>query len=662
VSSGIVEPQDPNEGQTTTVAQQGISRSRLVQRLLAASASLPKFLEDLLKLQAVTVTGTEAAAFLIERVDEGKVALRPVAHIRPDESSPETRAAALAAFQEIIQPCVAQSKDGAVQVTQDEPEAQYCLVTLLRAEGEIVAVSAVITRCRDLERAQQRLQSMLLVAGYFELYMLKRTIDQSKSIAQSHQHVLQLATSVATADGFSSAAMNLCNEMANRTGASRVAIGWVKGERVRVKALSHTEEFDKKQELIVQLERVMDECLDQDEVVQFETDGTSSQNVTREAQALSRGQGGNAVISIPLRRKADIIGVLTLEFGQGQKLGPQASTGLSVAADLLAPQLYDRYQNDRWLITKTGISIREGVKTVIGPKYWIPKICVAVGIIALLLICDLVPLVDLRVPYRVQAHFQFDPIERRFIHAPFDGFIDQVVARPGDRVEAGKTVLFTLNTDELRHQLAKAKYQAVEAEKQRVKFLNDTPRKVAEAGVAAEQKKEAEAEVALYEYQISRATVKAELDGYVLEGDLKDKIGAPVKQADQLMVIGQKDKLKGVLRVAERNIQDVKKDYKGTLATTSLPAYAGPVAMMSRHSYPFTVERVVPNTEAKEGENYFKVYVAIQDAAPDWLPGMEGEARIDVTRKSVGWIWTHPILDWQILSLWSNPMTSPFTK
>src|SRR4029078_7903289 len=141
----------------------------------------------------------------------------------------------------------------------------------------------------------------------------------SRAVAQSHQHVLQLGTAVATAEGFNSAGINLCNEMDTRTGDSRLSLGWVKGEKVRVKALSNTEEFDKRQELIVQLERVMEECLDQEEVVQYEPDGTSSQNVTREAQALSRAQGGNSVISIPLRRQADIIGVLTLEFAPGSQ-------------------------------------------------------------------------------------------------------------------------------------------------------------------------------------------------------------------------------------------------------------------------------------------------------------------------------------------------------
>ena len=50
-------------------------------------------------------------------------------------------------------------------------------------------------------------------------------------------------------------------------------------------ALSHTEEFDKKQELIVQLQKVMEECMDQEALVQYDPNGKSSDNVTRDAAA-----------------------------------------------------------------------------------------------------------------------------------------------------------------------------------------------------------------------------------------------------------------------------------------------------------------------------------------------------------------------------------------
>jgi len=236
VASGIVESNEKESEQANPAPSPQANRSQLVQRLLNSSNDLPMFVNDLLTTQAVTVAGTEAAGFLLERGAENTVGMRLISHIRPDSSSPETRAAAVNAFQDLIRPCLAQNRDGAIEIgaPADGGEAQFCLVTLLRAEGDVVAVSAVVTRCMNTERARQRLMSMQLVAGYFELYTLRKNSDQSRLVAQSHQHVLQLATSVATAEGFESAAMNLCNELATRSGASRVSLGWLKGRNIKI--------------------------------------------------------------------------------------------------------------------------------------------------------------------------------------------------------------------------------------------------------------------------------------------------------------------------------------------------------------------------------------------------------------------------------------------
>src|SRR2546423_12543828 len=64
MAAGIVEAW----GQSQQQQQQGTGkRSKLVERLLDASANLPAFMKDLLGTMAVTVAGTEAAGFLIER-------------------------------------------------------------------------------------------------------------------------------------------------------------------------------------------------------------------------------------------------------------------------------------------------------------------------------------------------------------------------------------------------------------------------------------------------------------------------------------------------------------------------------------------------------------------------------------------------------------------
>lgn len=625
------------------------NRHQLVQRLLDSSASLPAFINDLLTTQAVTVAGTEAAGFLLERNGE-QAALRPIAHIRPDESSPEVRAQALAAFQDLIKPCIEQGRDGAIEVSptgQDGSEAQYCLITLLRADGDVVGVSAVVTRCMNVDRAKQRLMSMQLVAGYFDLFTLRRNSDQARMIAQSHQHVLQLATSVATADGFTAAAMNLCNELAGRAHATRVSLGWLKGKQIKIVALSHTEQFDKKQELVVMLQKVMEECMDQEAMVQYDPNGKGTDNVTRDAAALSRTQGGHIVLSLPLRRKAEVVGVVTLEFLPQQKVGPQVASGLAIAVDLLAPQLYDRYQNDRYIITKMGLSAKNIAKATVGPKYMISKL------VAILLISLIAFTILYHPMYRVAAPFQFVPDSRFVLVAPADGEIAMLATvtdpatgkerkiKPGDAVKKGQ-ILLKFDTRELELQRLQAQSAYAEAMAKAEAARGEDKQAEVVMALAQADAAKAKSEEALL--KIEQVTIRSPIDGIWLLKDLEDRVGSRVRQGDELLVVGVPDALRVEMSVAERDIAQVKVGQKVLIATSSLPG----------DKYEATVERIVPmsNPDPKAADNTFKVFATVKERAPTWRPGMAGEGRIEIQEKPLWWILSHRLIDFVQLKLW----------
>jgi multidrug resistance efflux pump len=651
----------------------------MVQRLLDSSASLPAFLNDLLTTQAVMVAGTEAAAFIVDKQGE-QAALKAIAHIRPDESDANIRQQAIAAFQGILKPCVEQGKDGAIEVgSPDGGEPQFCLVTVLRNEGEIVAASAVITRARDMERAKQRLQSMQLVAGYFELFSLRRFADQARQVADRHQQVLQYASAVGTAEGFESAAMNLCNELANRTGASRVSVGWMKGKDIKVKALSHTEKFDKKQELIVQLEKVMEECVDQEEPVKFDPAGQSSGNVTRAAKELSRTQGGNGVLSYPLRRREEIVGVVTLEFPPGAPIDAQIEASLGVGAELLAPQLADRYDNDRFIVTKMGLSLREGVKMAVGPKHWGVKLII-VAVLALLGVVTFV-----KMPYRVRSGFQLVALQKASVCAPYDGFLEEILKRPGEFVKKGEVIARLKIFDyemKWKQALSQVTSKLQEANNYR------TARKIGEMQVALAEAAQYQEQAKLLKWQMDQAELKAPFDGVLQKGDLYDRKGAPVKYGDVLFELAETDAegriaTEAEIAIPERDIQDVKaiEDAKEMLVhekagTATAQEKAALVELRKHHasldrvydgaisttSFPsedsdITVTRIVPLGEPKEGENVFKVYGSIHYRnanQANWMhPGLAGEARINtLEKKSIGWIWTHRLVDWLKLKMW----------
>lgn len=646
MSSGIVESTSAAKEKEKENQQQA-QRSRLVARLLAASPDLPSFLNDLITTQAVVVAGTEAAAFIIRRGEQSGFILDVAAHVRPDGAEESVRQQALSAFKELVLPCVQQNRDGAIELAPAEgnDEGQYCLITLLRDDSGMVAVSAVVTRCRDVERAQQRLVSMQLVAGYFDLYMLKRKSEQALALASTHQDVLQFSTAVGTAENFQQSSANLCNALATRTGAVRVSLGWLKGTGIKVKALSHTEEWDKRQELIQHIERVMEEAADQDEPVYFnptpEIGEASTQNVTREAAGFSRAQAGNSVLSVPMRKNGELVGVLTLEWAPKTALPAGAVSALTVAADVLAPQLEDRFQNDRYIVTKFGVHARKWLEHAIGPKFMVAKLVVT------LLLIGVITLFVYRPYYWVVAPFQFGTTEKRLIAAPFEGYLARLGEVEGKKVRAGTTVtagtlLAQLDTTDyvVQRQKALAEMEAALSQARSARAEGKT----AAAQEADQRAAAAREQAAFYQQQIERSAIKAPFDGTVTESEATDREGGRVQAGEMLFEVARLDRLRVELSVKEKDVQMIKVGQKGAIATTSLPGEV----------HEFEVERIVPQGQSREGANTFTVYGKfIGEPSASWRPGMAGEAKIYTEPKSLGYIWTKSLVDWARLKWWA---------
>jgi hypothetical protein len=128
----------------------------------------------------------------------------------------------------------------------------------------------------------------------------------------------------------------------------------------------------------------------------------------------------------------------------------------------------------------------------------------------------------------------------------------------------------------------------------------------------------------------------------VVEGDLKRRIGAPVKTGDVLFEVTPLDSLRAVLHVAEDQITDIRVGQRGYLATASYPG----------QRIGFEVERVNPIAEIVKQENIFKVRVRLSELYPWMRPGMEGVAKIDIDKRPYAWIWTRKIINWVRMKLW----------
>ena len=131
-----------------------------------------------------------------------------------------------------------------------------------------------------------------------------------------------------------------------------------------------------------------------------------------------------------------------------------------------------------------------------------------------------------------------------------------------------------------------------------------------------------------------------------------DQLGAPVKTGDVLFEVASLANLRGELQVPEDLVADVqtayertrreKKELTGELATTARPD----------ERIGFTVDRINPVAEVVQQNNVFKVRVHLLQMPSVFRPGMEGVGKIDIDRRSYGYIWTRKFINWIRMKLW----------
>jgi hypothetical protein len=117
---------------------------------------------DLLRAMAVVVGATEAAGFAVSWNTRGEVELRPIAHLRPDDSTEDVRRAAIEAFSAVaLRP--ARERTDAVITVDDSPNPlgiQFCIVRLFSFNESTGSAATFIVRCQTKQQAQSLLDRL----------------------------------------------------------------------------------------------------------------------------------------------------------------------------------------------------------------------------------------------------------------------------------------------------------------------------------------------------------------------------------------------------------------------------------------------------------------------------------------------------------------------
>jgi biotin carboxyl carrier protein len=444
--------------------------------------------------------------------------------------------------------------------------------------------------------------------------------------------VLNLVALCLEHERFRAAATAVATELATRVACERVSIGFVRGTRIALAALSHSARFDERSPLAQAIEAAMDEAADQADAIVHPSDAPGPPQLSRAHGELCRAHGTAAVATFPIADAAGVVGALTLEYGPGRSPEPEHLALAQRLTRAVGPILDAKRREDRPIPLKLKDALVKLLRESVGPAHPGRRVALlaAAGVVLLLAL--------LPATHRIRASATLEGTVQRVIVAPIDGFVGETRARAGDIVAAGE-ILGAL--DDSEQLLERRKWQSKHDQLAKEYRAALAGHERSQVTILSAQLAQARAEIALLDEHLARVKLVAPFDGVVARGDLSQRLGSPVERGEVLFEVAPLDSYRVILEVDERDIGDVAVDQPGQLTLSALP----------QRPLPLRVERITPIATAADGRNHFRVEARLEDAPGDLRPGMEGVGKIEAGRRRLLWIWTHGLVDW--LRLWS---------
>lgn len=425
-----------------------------------------------------------------------------------------------------------------------------------------------------------------------------------------------------------------CTLLADRLGALRVSLGAGRPGRMRPVATSRGRLAATRTDFTVALAAAMEEAAEAAAPVCWPPlPGQAAAHGAQ--QRLGQADTAGWVLALPasLPWGDPPVVVAVIEGASGTAAPVDATEWAALVADL-APLVALRLKADRSLPSHAAAAAA-GVA-----RAWAPPRDLARGALLATAIAAVLAGVFLRIDYRVAARGTVEGAVKRAIVAPFDGFLADATARPGDRVAAGQ-LLARLEDRDLWLQRAEAEGHVGEARRQMAEAIGR--RDLASAAIAAARRDQALAELDLAAQNLARATLTAPFDAVVIAGDPRQSLGGPLRRGDIVYELSPLNAWRVALEVEETQFAAVEPGQTGRLLLASLPERA----------YGFTVQTVTPLATAKEGRNVFRVEARLDEEDAALRPGMQGVGKIEAGPARAVWVLTRTALIWVRLKLWA---------
>jgi len=499
-------------------------------------------------------------------------------------------------------------------------------------DGTLRAVVTLMFAAGNEVELHKALAVIEYCTGWLELRLARNLLSNMADDNKRQHIVIESIAHVLGERDFEHAALRFVNLMGRYLHAERVVLGFVQNAELVVHSESDSSGHSKKYELVKLTTQALQETTDQQESILWPPQ--DDHNSVTQAHSKLAGEGGQrALMSIPLVDKESCYGAVLFDRQSDQPFSHEEQQTAEALTNFVGVVLEEKRQSNLPLYAYIFRSIKNQLGHVFGLGYLGRKITLS----CLVLLSVFFSLMT--GTYNISAEAVIEGAELRAIVVPFDSYLQSATLRAGDRVEKG-VLLAELDTRQSRLQRMGWVSQQATSKRQYKDSL--AKHEVTKVQISSAQIKRAQAEIELLDYQISQAIMLAPFDALIVSGDLNQRIGAQVRQGDVLFELSPSRRFRLAMYVNEFRINDIRASQTGQLVLAALPD----------QKFSFTVTRITPMAEARDGATVYRVEAELDNKAEMLRVGLEGVAQVSVDERLLISIWTRSMIDWMKLRLW----------
>ena len=511
---------------------------------------------------------------------------------------------------------------GKVIRTKVQSNTSSVLMATMLPNGE--QAEAVIAVVPDKPQSTRQVEAFLaefaMSVQAFNARQHHQLFSQQSSFYQKLIHLSNIISTVESEEEAQICTVNFLREMLEARQVSLVTAA-ADGSGMKVGAISDVETFDRSSEICLTIRSLAGEAIKLGKSSTWRS-GIEKSDLEGESQEIENEMvlqwkrrfcnltSCDVATSIPFTISENTSAALIIAHRSEQTA--QANQGVAnTFAKLLANQfrLLGKSHRGAWKITRAYLLNTLKRKTA--------RVILAVA--GLLIAGLLIPM-----PYVVKSDCQLEPVERRFVAAPFDAVVDRSLVQNGDLVKANQ-LLARLDGRQLRIELSARQASLQSEQKKHDSAL--AARDIASSQIALLEVKRLKSEIQLIESRLKNLEIRSPIAGIVVSGDLEKVEGAPVEIGQKLYEIGPLDQMLVEVEIDEAEIRYVKPGQQVQVRFDSFPF----------EKFSGSIVRIHPRAEIRDDKSVFIADVEIPNDQEMLRPGMKGRCRIQSSWYPVGW-------------------------